>query len=232
MLTRVFFYSVCMKASRWGLVMTVSLLVSCQAVEEEEIAPGDHAMATLEATATPARQLPPDFLERAAVRAQTQVERYLELSDQITENGGADPEAIATVVTKQWLPEEIAGFAYYEQEGLRTWGTTGLSEVLVQSAHVRLDSLIEVGVIACVDSSGVFVLPLEGDDPPEIVLQWHPNYEDFEGSDNQWNVLEEFLGQPGLTWGPNEAVVFWLLGERLEQLVIDSSEQWWGVYPC
>ena len=221
-----------MRESIWGLVLAASLLVGCQAVEEDVIAPDGELTQTLETTAMPARQLPPDFLERASVSAQTQVERYLELSDQITENGGADPEAMATVVSAQWLPEEMTGFAYYEQEGLRTWGRTGLSKVLVQSAHVRLDSLIEVGVIACVDSSGVFVLPLESENPPEIVLQWHPHYEDFEGGDNEWTVLEEFLGQPGLTWGPNEAVVFWLLGESLEQLVVDSSEQWWGVYPC
>jgi len=76
------------------------------------------------------------------------------------------------------------------------------------------------------------VLPAEYADPPDVVWLWHPAYEDFEGDDQDWRSLEAYLAQPGLTWGEERAVQAWLVGEDVGSLVIDSWEQWWGVYEC
>jgi hypothetical protein len=35
-----------------------------------------------------------------------------------------------------------------------------------------------------------------------------------------------------VTWGEERAVQAWLVGKALDSLVIDSWEQWWGVYEC
>ena len=166
---------------------------------------------------------------QAALAATT---TYLEVSDQITASGGGDPRAMRTLVSDTWWPEEEAAFAYYTDQDLRTLGETTVSDLVVQTAYVRVDGNYEIGVIGCVDSTGVFVLPEDAPEPPAEVMRWHPHYDDFEGTAEESAIIEEFLSLEGLSWGSRHAVVFWFEGPRLSDLALDSSEQWWGVYSC
>jgi hypothetical protein len=207
-------------------------LTGCQTPETNTVAPGQ---------ATPSSEillghipggLPSGFYDHADTNARAALVRYIELSDQITATGGSEPQAMSALVGSDWWLAEQEGFAYFVDTGLRTVGTSEISKFLVQSARLTSQGTVEVGVIACVDTTGVFVLPLEADEPPEEIWQWHPDYEDFEGDAAQWAALEAFLEQPQLSWGSQDAVVFWFEGPTLDSLVLTRSEPWWGVYPC
>jgi hypothetical protein len=87
-------------------------------------------------------------------------------------------------------------------------------------------------VIACVDSTQVFVLPALSPDPPDDVWGWHPHYEDFDGDLESWGVIEAFLEDPEVSWGELRAVVYWFEGATPDTLLLEVSEVWWGVYPC
>lgn len=176
--------------------------------------------------------LPEGFYDDAALMTRAAIERYVALSDEITAQGGEGAERIAPMVSPEWRAEELSGFSYFEREGLRSMGVSTVSRFLVQSARLTPGSTVEVGAIACVDTTDVLVFPRDTADPPEILWQWHPHYEDFEGEESDWALIEQFLETPDLSWGSSEAVVFWFEGPTMESLVLTSTEPWWGVYSC
>ncbi|MFT6973959.1 MAG: hypothetical protein ACJAV4_001200 [Pontimonas sp.] len=180
----------------------------------------------------PAREFPEDFYDDARIAATEVIERYLELTDAITRGGGVDSHRIASVVSESWLPEEHAGFDYFVAEDLRSVGATVMNLPLVQSVHITPQGTLEVGVVMCVDGTNLFVIPTGYDDPPKSVLRWHPIYEDFDGDTGEWAALDRYLDQPGVTWGESTAIQAWLTGDSLRNMVIDSWQRWWGVYPC
>ena len=222
------------RAQGWWFACALSVagLTSCSLAPDEVLAPGPSPGQEAVTRYVTARSLPPDFLDTAAQAALAATTKYLEVSDQITASGGADPQAMRTLVTDTWWPEEEAAFAYYSDHGLRTLGETTVSDLVVQTAYERVDGEYEIGVIGCVDSTGVFVLPEDAAEPPDEVMRWHPHYEDFEGAAEESAIIEEFLSLEGLSWGSRHAVVFWFEGPRLSDLALDSSQQWWGVYSC
>jgi hypothetical protein len=226
-----FSYAWWMLSPRAALVLIPLLLVGCETptAEPEEVGRGELA-AKLERG--PERSLPADFYDVALEEASAVLESYLRATDEITSGGGTQWQAIESLVSQEWLREEQSGFGYFDSEGLRSIGDTTVDSVIVQSAHITQDQQVEVGILACVDGTGLFVLPAEYADPPDVVWQWHPAYEDIEGDDQDWRSLEAYLAQPGLTWGEERAVQAWLVGEDVGSLVIDSWEQWWGVYEC
>jgi hypothetical protein len=72
----------------------------------------------------------------------------------------------------------------------------------------------------------------DGQAPPEQVVQGHPNYDDDGFQDEDWALIAAFYEQDGLAWGDRRAIVFWLIGDSLDSLVIDSSSEWWGAHEC
>lgn len=180
----------------------------------------------------PRRELPPTFFEQAANGAEEVIDRYLSITDEITARGGTNTEPIKALVSPSWLIKEREGFESYQTRGLRSVGSTSAHSVVIQNAHITLEGAIEVGAMVCVEGTDLFVIPAEYDDPPEVVWQWHPDYEDFEGEDSDWEDIEQYLSQPDVTWGTAVAIQTWLVGESFESLVIDSWEPWWGVYEC
>lgn len=225
-----FFYAWTMPKLRAAVLIIPILISGCEAPELQvtEVS-GDITGLSQWA---PERLLPANFYDLALEEASVVVGSYLATSDAITSEGGKSWQPISSLVSERWLSEEQEGFRYFEREGLRSIGETTFDSLIVQSAHITLDQQVEVGILACIDGTGVFVLPTDYDDPPEILWQWHPAYEDFEGDEGQWEQLEEYLSQPGVTWGEERAVQAWLVGEAVHSLVIDSWEQWWGVYEC
>lgn len=178
-------------------------------------------------------QLPSDDLfEAAGLGATRTVEAYLERSDVITSEGGASPERMAELVTPQWYPKEVQGFARFTTAQERTLGRTSVDNLQVQLARQLPGGGLDVGVIACVDATKVLVLGLEDADPPTEVLEWQGEWESFDGTAEEWDVIEDFWATTSARWGQRDAVVFWLLGESTEELLVDHTEQWWGISRC
>lgn len=213
------------------LTLSVLALTGCNSVPSETVLPSDTTDPEILLGHVPGG-LPADFYDRARASTGEAVRAYVALSDDISATGGADPERLRALVAPEWWPAEQEGFAYFGDQGLRTLGTSVVSGVLVQSARLTAEDTIEVGVIACVDTTPVLVLPSESADPPESLWDWHPHYEDFEGEPSQWAQIEAFLESPDVSWGSPEAVVFWFEGPSMGSLLLTSSEPWWGVYPC
>lgn len=205
------------------------VLVACEApVTLPETGGSDEPRSLVQ----PRRELPPSFFDDAHQQAEGVIDRYLSTTDAITAAGAADVTAIESVVSASRLPEESQGFESYLTRGLRSIGTTSAHSLVVQNAHITLEGAIEVGVMVCVDGTDLFVIPADYEDPPEVVWQWHPAYEDFEGDPGEWEAIERYLSQPDVRWGSAVAIQAWLVGETLNSLVIDSWEPWWGVYEC
>jgi hypothetical protein len=180
-----------------------------------------------------ATQLPSDDLfEAARLGATRAVGAYLERSDVITSEGGVSPERMAALVTPEWYPKEEEGFARFTTAGERTLGRTTADSLQVQLARKLPGGGLDIGVIACVDATKVLVLGLEDEDPPVEVLEWQGEWESFDGTTEEWDVIEGFWATTSARWGQRDAVVFWLLGESTEELLVDHTEQWWGISRC
>ncbi len=178
-------------------------------------------------------QLPSDDLfEAARLGATRAVGAYLERSDLITSEGGVSPERMAALVTPEWYPKEEEGFARFTTAGERTLGRTTADSLQVQLARKLPGGGLDIGVIACVDATKVLVLGLEDEDPPLEVLEWQGEWESFDGTTEEWDVIEGFWATTSARWGQRDAVVFWLLGESTEELLVDHTEQWWGISRC
>lgn len=226
------FPSLCrMPITRLLFLVLLLFLSGCVAAPGDQ-APQDASEPTALSWVAPAREFPEEFYDDASMAATEVIDEYLALTDAITAGGGSDSRRIASVVSESWFPEERAGFDYYAAQGLRSVGTTVMNLLLVQSVHVTPEGTLDVGVVMCVDGTNLFVIPADYGDPPEVVLQWHPVYEDFEGDTAQWAALDQYLNQPGVTWGENTAIQAWLTGDSLQSMVIDSWQHWWGVYSC
>lgn len=215
------------------IVLSVLFATGCQAAPASDVAPSPGGSAD-PAThrVLPSRELPPTLYDDARSAALELVGAYVAATDAITAVGGADALRIAPVVSADWLAQEEEGFEYYHTNNLRSVGTTVMSRLMVQSAHLTAEGHVEVGVLVCVDGTDLFVIPAEYRDPPESVRQAHPDYEDFSGDEAQWLEIQDYLSQPGVIWGDIAAVEAWLTGPSVDALSIDSWEQWWGVYPC
>ena len=136
------------------------------------------------------------------------------------------------MVSEGWFSTETSGFSHYRQSGEWTSGSTRFEKSYVQLARITPEKTIDVGVFGCVDTIGVFVLGPDHEPPPDLVIAGHPDYPDPELSEQDWEVIRGFYDQPGLRFGDRRAIVFWLVGDALENLVIDSSIEWWGVHEC
>lgn len=178
------------------------------------------------------RVVPDDFYDDALSASLDVITAYLRESDLITSESGASPERIRSLVSEAWFPEEQKGFSHYQLSGERTWGETTFDSYVVQLARVTPERTVDVAVYGCVDTTGVFVLPPGTADPPEAVIAWHPVGEDFAGSEEEWEMIQSFYSTEGIRLGDRRAIVFWLVGDTLDSLRIDSSSQWWGAHAC
>jgi hypothetical protein len=176
--------------------------------------------------------LPDDFYDRALASSLTIITGYLAQSDEITSEAGQRADRISPWVTSSWYPKEEQGFRHYRETGERTSGVTVFEDYLVQVARVAPDTTLDIAIYGCVDTTGVFILSPWHDDPPAEVVQWHPGLEDFQGGDEEWEIIEAFYAQEGIRWGDRRAIVFWLVGDSFDSLAIDSSTQWWGAHAC
>jgi hypothetical protein len=173
-----------------------------------------------------------DFYEQAEEAARKVLTGYLAASDDITGSGGLNPDAIEPWVSPGWLPKEREGFAHYRDTQERTVGVSRFDTAVVQLARFTPEKVFDIGVMVCVDTTEVMVMPLDALNPPDEVLEWHPNYHDFDGTDQEWAVIEDYFATVPVRGGDRRTIVFWFVGETLDDLVIDSSEEWWGANQC
>lgn len=209
----------------WPLVAGV-LLVGCQ-----QIPTADNAATIAQPVSNEAPSAPLSP-EDAQPYVEDVLGRYLSTTDLITTEGGVQPSRIREVVSDSWWKKEEEGFAVYLSRGERTLGETTLDSLLVQTVDETVDETLDISVFACVDSSQVFVLGRDAASPPEEVLAWHPHYDDFAGTEEERAVIDQYFDDNDVRFGQRQPVVFWLTGSTLQNLVVDSSEQWWGAHPC
>ena len=170
--------------------------------------------------------------ERAKERAEELLTRYLQVTDEITSEGGQSPDRIRGLVSSQWFETERQDFEAYRNKKERTVGVTTFDSLVLQVVRTTAERDVDVSVFACVDSSDVFVLGPGVPDPPPEVMAWHPRYENFAGTEEEQAIIDTYFVENEVRFGQRQPVVFWLRGESLDSLVIDSQEQWWGEHPC
>lgn len=114
------------------------------------------------ATPAPSPTSTPVFAsdEEALAAAEEAYRAYLAVSDQIGNEGGADPERIADVVTGELLAVETDGFETFAANRWRTTGSTILRSLMEQ--RVDLSGSPTVVAYVCVDVTAVDVLDSSG----------------------------------------------------------------------
>lgn len=100
--------------------------------------------------------------EEALAAAEEAYRAYLAVSDQIANDGGADPERIAALVTSERLADELRGSETFETQGIRTEGSTKFENLGLQEVQDR--GSVRVSFYACWDASDVRVLNDLGED--------------------------------------------------------------------
>lgn len=230
-----FFYAHTMK-QRGGVVRaSVVVLVLGACVDTPQV-PATAVPLPLESSApevtTPSPLWTDDFYERVEDQAIVVLAGYLAASDTVTQDGGVDPSPIYSWVSPSWLPKELEGFSHFVNKQERTVGVSTFDTPVVQLARFTPEEMFDVGVMVCVDTTAVMVIPQSATDPPEEVLAWHPNYDDFTGTEQEWAVVQEYFDSVLVRTGDRRTIVFWLVGETLDRLVVDSSEEWWGANEC
>jgi hypothetical protein len=175
--------------------------------------------------------LPEGFYDQANGFATRVIEEYLETSDAITADRGEGSQRMQDLVSSSWFPVEEDGFAYYRATGERTVGKSVLETSRVQLARRTPEGILDIGVITCIDTTGVLVLGSEDPDPPQPVVDWLEKRMTPELPDDV-EAIGDYFEQTSARPGDRRAIVFWLVGNSLDQLRVDHSEQWWGVTLC
>jgi hypothetical protein len=89
---------------------------------------------------------------------------YLAVSDAVSNDGGANAERLASVVTKAWLPTELKSYAAFAKTGERFSGETTFDRFQLQSREVDGDGLAVVVVYVCADVSKTRLIDSTGTD--------------------------------------------------------------------
>ena len=135
-----------------GVALIVVALVGCTP-EEPRVSP----------PASPSAE--PLFAsdEEALAAAEEAYAAYLAMSDEISHDGGANPERIAPFVTEERFPSEIAAFEAFSSKSLHTSGATGFDTIAFQRADV-VGGGAEVAFYACWNGGAVRILDESGSD--------------------------------------------------------------------
>lgn len=198
--------------------------------------------------ATPAIETP--SRSEVTPQAAAAVNQYLALTDEVGATGGGTVDAMAEVVTPEWLAVEERGFADYRERGIKTLGHTEFFALNVQSVRWSPHNMWEVAVFACIDSRRVWVVPADSPDTPEGLVAWLASTST--GGEGQPTLSEpvakgeptdspteadlalwqEFIDEAKPDAGPLEPVLLWLVGSELDHLKVDATQTWRGYHPC
>jgi hypothetical protein len=93
--------------------------------------------------------------DAAALAAATKAyAAYLAMSDTISQEGGANPERLASLVTPEWLTEEIGSFQDSAGNGNHQVGRTRFDSPRLQVSDESEAGVATVALYLCLDISG------------------------------------------------------------------------------
>ena len=136
---------------RISAIVILLALAGC-APAEQTLAPAP--------TVTATEAVERDGVEQLAIDA---VGDYFAVSAEIAGDGGEDPDRIAEVVTSNWLPQEITGFAALRALGSSQAGVPAVTKIEV-SAIRGIAAVTEVVLHACTSLDGVTIRTADGDE--------------------------------------------------------------------
>lgn len=118
--------------------------------------------------------------EEALAAAQAAYANYLEVSDQIARDGGANPERLKGLVSKSLYSDELSGFKQLQDAA---WFASGRSTF--DGVHLQKTSGSEISAYLCIDHSQIRLLDAGGLDvtSPSRVDRY-PLVVTFSSSDN------------------------------------------------
>lgn len=97
--------------------------------------------------------------EEALAAAQAAYANYLEVSDQIARDGGANPERLKGLVTSVQYSSELENYKSYSQSGIHASGTSTFD-----SFHLSNPDINNFSAYVCVDVSSSKVIDSSGKD--------------------------------------------------------------------
>jgi len=113
--------------------------------------------------------------EEALSAAQAAYANYLEVSDQIARDGGANPERLKGLVSESLYEEQLQGYQDVESKGLRAVGASKFDHFELQNnAGSRLQTYVclRLSGIQVLDSSGEDVTPSGRNNDLPLTLEW------------------------------------------------------------
>jgi hypothetical protein len=105
--------------------------------------------------------------EEALAAAQAAYAHYLEVSDQIARDGGANPERLKGLVSSAQYPVEIAPFEELQSSGAAMSGSSSFDQLHIQS----IDSKV-VSAYLCLDNSAVVLNQNDGSTKQSTNQRW------------------------------------------------------------
>jgi hypothetical protein len=107
--------------------------------------------------------------EEALAAAQAAYANYLEVSDQIARDGGANPERLKGLVTSSQYSNELANYKEYSLSGVHAAGTSSFD-----SMHISNPDQNQFSTYLCIDVSASRVIDTSDLDvtPPNRSSRW------------------------------------------------------------
>jgi hypothetical protein len=112
--------------------------------------------------------------EEALAAATDAYKAYQSVINQISREGGANPERITSVVTADRVDKEISGFSQLAESGRRLVGEPTIASTTLQQLFVENSGSTTVVIYVCVDPSGARIIDDAGQDvtPAELENPW------------------------------------------------------------
>jgi hypothetical protein len=89
---------------------------------------------------------------------------YLDVSDAIARDGGADSNRMSTVVSSEYLPASVEGFDWFVDRAAHLVGQTTFDTVSLQAVARRGDGISVATLYLCGDVSGARLIDQDGTD--------------------------------------------------------------------
>ena len=100
--------------------------------------------------------------EEALAAAVAAYENYLRVSDEIAADGGANPERLKDLVTDEWYEKELEVIEMIREAGIYQVGETAYRNVELQQLDDLGDSVVELTINACADTTATSFLDQSG----------------------------------------------------------------------
>lgn len=109
--------------------------------------------------------------EEALAAATDAYKAYQAVLNEISRDGGSDPDRIASVVTADRLDIEIQGFSDLAESGRRLIGEPVVAQTTFQQLYMDASGTTTVVIYACLDPSDARIIDSVGNDVTPVQLQ-------------------------------------------------------------